>query len=175
MHPKKLQVKFFTKSTDVNLEKLIPVFHEWIREKKIDDELLIDVADYSHVPQGPGIALIGHQSDYYLDMADDKPGLLYSRKRLGPDSLEAGVEDAISRALNACTLLESESELGLEFDTRTFELVAMDRLAAANTDETFSKITPALEAATTKLFGKAATAERMGESNGPFSIRVTNA
>ena len=149
-----------------------PVFHAWIAEKKIDDELLIDVADYSHVPQGPGIALIGHQSDYYLDMADGKPGLLYSRKRLGPDSLDEGVRDAIARALNACKLLEAETELGLQFDTSAFELTAMDRLTAPNNDATHDVLSPAVKAATEKLLGYQPKTERIGEPRNPFTLRV---
>jgi len=43
-----------------NLEPLIPVFHSWI-ENQNGDELLIDVADYTHVPAGPGVVLIGHE------------------------------------------------------------------------------------------------------------------
>ncbi|MBW2212567.1 MAG: hypothetical protein JRG67_16300 [Deltaproteobacteria bacterium] len=106
MQATKFQVKLYTRAGDIELEKLIPVFHEWIRTKKISDELLIDVADYAHVPQGPGVVLIGHQSDYYLDVADNRPGLLYSRKRGFEGDFQAGIDDAFRRALNACQLLE---------------------------------------------------------------------
>jgi hypothetical protein len=37
----------------IDLEAVIPVFHRWIQEQ-IFDELLLDVANYSHVPDGPG-------------------------------------------------------------------------------------------------------------------------
>ena len=46
-----------------SLEPLIPVFHGWIENQVAKDELLIDVADYSHVPAGPGIVLIGHEAN----------------------------------------------------------------------------------------------------------------
>ncbi|MBW1832016.1 MAG: hypothetical protein JRJ10_10020, partial [Deltaproteobacteria bacterium] len=72
MQATKFQVKLYARAGEIELGKLIPVFHEWIRAKKITDELLIDVADYAHVPQGPGVVLIGHQSDYYLDVADNR-------------------------------------------------------------------------------------------------------
>ena len=38
---------------EVNLELLIPVFHSWI-QNRVCEELLLDVADYRHVPDGPG-------------------------------------------------------------------------------------------------------------------------
>ena len=99
MEPTKFQVKVYTKAGDIELEKLVPVFHEWIRAKKIPNELLIDVADYAHVPQGPGVVLIGHQSDYYLDVADDRPGLLYSRKRGFDGDFQAGIDDGLAHCL----------------------------------------------------------------------------
>ena len=45
----------------------IPLFHGWIQEKIIPDHLLIDVADYSHIPDGPGIMLIAHEGHFSLD------------------------------------------------------------------------------------------------------------
>ena len=45
MQATKFQVKVYAKTGQIDLEKLVPVFHEWIRSKKISAELLIDVAD----------------------------------------------------------------------------------------------------------------------------------
>ena len=41
----------------VSAKAIIPVFHKWIREQSID-ELLIDVADYTHLPSGPNALLV---------------------------------------------------------------------------------------------------------------------
>jgi hypothetical protein len=172
MEPTKFQVKVYAKDKDVDLEKLIPVFHEWIREKKISDELLIDVADYAHVPQGPGVVLIGHQSDYYLDMADDRPGLLYSRKRGYDGDFQGGIEDAFKRALAACKMLEEESGLGLEFATDEVLFRVQDRLSAPNSDTTFDAYKPALEKTTSALFGGSASLERVGTPRAPFAVRI---
>ena len=172
MEPTKFQVKVYAKGNDVELEKLIPVFHEWIREKKISDELLIDVADYAHVPQGPGVVLIGHQSDYYLDMADDRPGLLYSRKRGYDGDFQGGIDDAFKRVLEACKLLEEEADLGLEFATDEVLFRVQDRLSAPNSDATYEAYKPALERATDALFGGSASIERVGSPRGPFAVRI---
>jgi hypothetical protein len=172
MEPTKFQVKVYAKDKDVELEKLIPVFHEWIREKKIADELLIDVADYAHVPQGPGVVLIGHQSDYYLDMADDRPGLLYSRKRGYEGDFQGGIDDAFKRALEACKMLEEEAGLDLEFETGEVLFRVQDRLGAPNSDSTYEAYKPALEQAAGTLFGEATSLERVGGTREPFAVRI---
>ena len=43
---------------EADLEPLIPIFHGWIQDQ-VSEELLLDVADYRHVPAGPGVMLIG--------------------------------------------------------------------------------------------------------------------
>jgi len=173
MQTTKFQVKLYARAGEIELEKLIPVFHEWIRAKKISDELLIDVADYAHVPQGPGVVLIGHQSDYYLDVADNRPGLLYSRKRGFEGDFQAGINDAFHRALNACRLLEEESSLGLEFATDEVLFRVQDRLAAPNGDATYDAYKPALEQASTAFFGRAPSLERVGNEREPFAVRIS--
>ena len=173
MQATKFQVKLYTRAGEIELEKLIPVFHEWIREKKISDELLIDVADYAHVPQGPGIVLIGHQSDYYLDVADNRPGLLYSRKRGFEGDFQAGVDDAFRRALLACKLLEEESSLGLQFATDEVLFRVQDRLAAPNADATYDAYKPALAQAATAFFKSTPSFERVGDESTPFAVRIS--
>lgn len=162
MEPTKFQVKVYTKPGEIELEKLVPVFHQWIAAKKIPDELLIDVADYAHVPQGPGIVLIGHQSDYYLDVADDRPGLLYSRKRGFRGDFQAGINDAFRRALLACKMLEEEGDLDVEFETSELLFRVQDRLNAPNSDSTYEAYEPALREATRMFFGDSASFERVG-------------
>ena len=43
-------------------------------------ELLLDVADYRHVPAGPGVMLIGNEGDYSVDNTGDRLGIRYNRK-----------------------------------------------------------------------------------------------
>jgi len=74
----RISVKYFvTDPTVVNLDEIVPVFHRWIQNQSVEG-FLIDVADYKHVCQGPGVVLIGHEADYALDMTGGRPGLLYS-------------------------------------------------------------------------------------------------
>ena len=173
MQATKFQVKLYARAGHIELEKLVPVFHEWIRAKKIPDELLIDVADYTHVPQGPGVVLIGHQSDYYLDVADDRPGLLYSRKRGFEGDLSAGIDDAFGRALRACRLLEEDERLDFEFGTDEVLFRVLDRLAAPNEDATYATYEPVLKQVAKAFFGSAPTMRRLGSPREPFAVRIS--
>ena len=70
-----LNVKIFTSRNAFDLAEAIPVFQRWIQDS-VCEELLIDVADYRHVPGGPGVLLAAHEAHYSLDTG----GLLYNRK-----------------------------------------------------------------------------------------------
>ncbi|MGB8330358.1 MAG: hypothetical protein WCE62_09545 [Polyangiales bacterium] len=172
MQATKFQVKLYTRAGQIQLSKLVPVFHEWIRVKKVPDELLIDVADYAHVPQGPGVVLIGHQSDYYLDVADDRPGLLYSRKRGFEGDWKGGIDDAFRRALRACRLLEEDSRLDFEFATDELLFRVQDRLAAPNEEATYAAYRPALEKVASAFFGTTPTMQRLGSPREPFTVQI---
>ena len=64
MIPLRTQVKFFLSNADaVDLAAFAPVFQRWIQQKSLEGQL-VDVADYRHVFEGPGVVLIGHDSDY---------------------------------------------------------------------------------------------------------------
>ena len=64
----------------VSAKAIVPVFHKWIREQSIDD-LLIDVADYTHLPSGPNALLVGHEANLAIEASADCVGLCYIRKR----------------------------------------------------------------------------------------------
>ncbi|HEX2465456.1 MAG TPA: hypothetical protein VHR17_12610 [Thermoanaerobaculia bacterium] len=121
----------------VPLERAIPVFHRWIQERSLD-ELMVDVADYTHVPDGPGVVLVCHDAIYSLDSGGGALGLLYSRRRethasLGPiASLDDRLASVFRRALVACDRLERERDLaGLSFPADRFELAINDRRVIA--------------------------------------------
>jgi len=55
MDAHKLQLKLFAEpQAGLALEAFIPVFHRWIKERVLTDDTLVDVANYAHVPEGPG-------------------------------------------------------------------------------------------------------------------------
>src|ERR1700688_1363735 len=95
-----VNVKLFLKSPGgFDLEALVPVFHGWIRDR-VCEELLLDVADYRHVPAGPGVVLIGLQADYAVDNTDDRLGVRYNRKA----ALDGSNQDRLQQAARATLL-----------------------------------------------------------------------
>ncbi len=159
MQSEKLQVKFFAKpNAAFRAEAVLPVFHRFIREHAFD-ELMIDVADYKHVSQGPGIVLIGDANDYYLDEGEARPGLLFSRKRHGSGP-EGRLREAFQRALRACVLLEGAPELGgkLRFATDEVLVRVPDRLRAPNNEPSFLELSREVSALVDGLYGTGAYA-----------------
>ena len=63
------------------------MFHDWIQNQRLD-ELLIDVVDYRHVHDGPGVILIAHDAHYAFDTSEGRLGLLYSRRPRDPSHPE---------------------------------------------------------------------------------------
>jgi hypothetical protein len=177
MDPHKLQLKIFVSpesARGLELDAFIPIFHRWIKEHVLP-ELLVDVASYAHVPQGPGVVLIGHGSDYFMDQGGARLGLLHNRKRAGlapPDRLT----DLARRTLHAASLLEQDPSLGgkLRFATNELLFRINDRLAS-NTDATFASIRPELEALGKRVFPGPFELARTGTARDLFSVRMISA
>jgi hypothetical protein len=149
-----INVKLFAKDQGVDLEPLIPIFHSWIQEK-IFEERLLDIADYRHVHQGPGVILIGFEGDYSVDEADGRLGVRYNRKVEFPGSDLDRLRQAARAALNACQRLEADPGLSgkLRFDGRNVEVFVNDRLLAPNSEATRAHIEPQLREFFDGLFG----------------------
>jgi hypothetical protein len=160
-----VNVKIFATQSDINLVDAIPVFHKWIQENAMP-ELLIDVADYKHVPDGPGIMLIGHEADYSLDQTGGRLGVLYNRKSKVDGDSQAVLKQAYGAALSAVKKLEEEPVFAgkLKFNTNDFEVILNDRLLFPNTTETWNAVLPELEAFAAGLSGAGTVSvERRGE------------
>jgi len=148
-----VNVKLLVKDPEnVDLQAAVPVFHKWIQEQ-IFDELLLDVADYSHVPDGPGVVLIGHEADYAIDNTDGRLGVRYNRKATLSGSNCDRLVQASRSALRAFERLAQD--LKLTFNGREIEVAINDRLLAPNTPETRSAAEPELREFLDRLFGAA--------------------
>src|SRR4051812_30787055 len=178
MNPYKLQLKIFTDgATGVSPEAFIAALHNWIKERALP-ELMIDVANYAHVPKGPGVVLIGDACDYFIDETDGRLGLLHNRKRHAPPPAER-LADAFRRTLHAASLLEADAtlaSLGAKVRFRTNELLFRinDRLNAPNTDATFVAVKPELEALCTKLYAGPVDLTRAGDAKGLFAVKIVS-
>lgn len=150
----KIGVKCFAEERDeLELLDFIPVFHRWIQTGALDD-LLIDVADYSHMHHGPGILLVAHEGNYGYDETGGRNGLIYySKRELEGDSGERFAK-VTRKALRACRLLEQEPELQGRVAFRGDELLVFsnDRLIAPNTEEAYARFEPALRAFLDRLY-----------------------
>jgi hypothetical protein len=136
-----------------DLEPVIRVFHRWIQERACE-ELLLDVADYRHVPAGPGVVLIGHEANYSVDNTDNRLGIRYSRKAVLNGTIQDRLEQAVRGALVACQRLEEEPELNgsLRFGGHEVEMFVNDRLLAPNTEDTRQALEPHIRALGQRLF-----------------------
>ena len=150
----------------VDLAPAIPVFHRWIQEQALPG-LLIDVADYRHVPEGPGVVLVAHEAIYGLDQGGGRLGLLYNRRT----RLDAAPADALPQAfraaLEACRKLEQEPEFAgtLSFAGGACEVVVNDRALAPNDAATGARLRAALEPLLDRLWGAGSyTVTPLGEA-----------
>ncbi|WP_428938495.1 hypothetical protein [Fontivita pretiosa] len=140
MESSKLSFKLFAQEFAGPIEQFVPVFHSWIQTHAIADHLLIDVADYAHVHNGPGIVLVAHEANYSFDLRDGRPGLTYQRKRPLPGSLADRIRAAFDATLAAARLLSEH----VRFRADEIEFRVCDRLHAPNTAETFELLKPQL-------------------------------
>lgn len=149
-----VNVKLFVgNAAQIDLEPLIPIFHEWIQEQ-VFEEMLLDVADYRHVPGGPGVMLIGLQADYSVDNTDDRLGVRYNRKAGLDGSNLDRLQQAARAALTACLRLEQEPRLAekLRFNGTELEVFINDRLLAPNRETTREAADSDFQAFAKKLF-----------------------
>lgn len=162
MVPKRISVKLFSSDpeAEVDLHKYIRVFHEFIREKKVEG-LLIDVADYSHVPEGPGVVLIGHDVDYSIDLNGGRAGLLALAKRIEGANLADLLDDVVRKCLLAVKAVQEDGSTGMSFSTARLRVQLVDRLAAPNSDEGYAAVQSEFEALAVRVFGDGATVERV--------------
>lgn len=158
----KLGVKLFLCPTDgLDFGDFIAIFNQWIQDQPIPEHLLIDVHDYRHVHNGPGVLLVGHQGNFSLDFGEGRPGLVYYRKQPMKGAAKSCLRTCLQILLQACRLLLQTEPFGksLEFETNEILIFSNDRLQAPNRKDT------------RVLFEQAASEllHEMAEGNGFFS------
>jgi hypothetical protein len=155
MTPRRISAKLFAQpdaAAGVDLRPVIGLFHRCIQEEALEG-LLLDVADYAHVPAGPGVILIGHDVDYAIDLTDRRAGLLTTRKRHPNLPLGELLRDTLRRALLAVQRVEADASAGLRFATGEIELRFIDQFAAPNTQEAYESVCKEIEPLAVRLFG----------------------
>ena len=150
--PKRLGVKFSLKhATSLQPAATVPIFQRWIQDATVPG-MLIDVIDYKHVPDGPGIILIADEGDYAYDLSDGETGLNYIRKRGLGEDLSAALNLAFRHAIIAARQLESEVD-DINFDISRAKISFIDRQHYRNTPERYAAIEDDLRASLVDIFG----------------------
>jgi hypothetical protein len=123
VQPQRLALKLFATRpiARADLHPFIGVFHRFIQQAAVPG-LLIDVADYAHVPDGPGVILIGHEVDYGIDLAGGRTGLLTTRKRGGDAGLPELFRDTLGKALAAARAIEADDAVSIRFAPDALEI-----------------------------------------------------
>lgn len=172
-------VKFFARPpAEIDDAKFIDIFHEWIRRQSLPG-ILIDVVDYLHLRNGPGIMLISHEANLSMDRTENRLGLMYQRKASQPGTLAQRILAAIEVTLIACRLLEQEPLLNgnLNFGGDRFVFIANDRLLAPNCASTFEALRSEFEAVARALWPQDSLQiqHRSEDARDRFAVEFSNA
>jgi hypothetical protein len=176
MDPLRLNLKLFvTDAPSLRPAELAPIFHGWIQRRELAPDLLIDVADYSHVADGPGVVLIAHEGHYAFDALQGQLGFSYSLRRA---KVAAGFEPALRyglrQLLTGVNLLLHEPSLQgrLQFDMQRLKLQINDRLRAPNRAETWAELRPEAQPALGAIFDTGVRVEADPPGLGLFTLQV---
>lgn len=141
----------------------VPIFHEWFREDSLG-LVMIDVADYAHAPDSPGIMLVTYETSFALDRSDGRFGLLAQRRTRFPGDSEAAIAETLRQALMVADKLEQDPRLAgkLRFDRSQVRIESNDRLRAPNTDTAFDEFSVVVrEAVSDVLTGQELSVSRV--------------
>jgi len=138
----------------LNLDPFLVIFSRW-RTDANHPAQWVDLADYAHMPRGPGIILIGHRCNFSFDLGTAAPGIQYLSKQ----GLEGSSEDRLRTVLRDCFALtrsllgESEFPSSVHLLTGALELAFNDRLETPHTAETDRALQPAVTKVLDRLYG----------------------
>jgi hypothetical protein len=134
------------------LASVVPVFHKWIQNQSLPGHLLIDVADYMHVEDGPGVVLVSHEANIGLERQAGEFGLTYLRKRPFGTTFSDRVITTARSAWAAAAMLQSDVP-GVRFAADRLQVRLLDKLSAPNDAATARQVLPELERVFGGLFG----------------------
>lgn len=151
----RIQIKLFSDApAGLGLEPFIEIFGRWRMEKDHPADW-VDLADYAHIPRGPGIVLVGQRCNFAFDLSNPGPGILYAAKKgLGGSPAEK-ITAAMQGGLEMSQRLLAEPEFpqGIRLRTDRIEIRFNDRLETPNTPATDAELRPAIQQALDRLYG----------------------
>ncbi len=134
--------------SDPDLDPFLVIFDRW-RQQSDHPSDWVDLADYAHMPTGPGILIAGKRDTFSVNLNPPGPGLLTSVRTGLEGTLADRFREAFRRAreLNAAVLSEPEFPAVLRIREGAWEVFVNDRLRYPNSAESDSAIRPALASA----------------------------
>jgi len=150
----KISVKILTDAPPtLNLDPFIAIFGRWRAEADHPAQWR-DLADYAHMPRGPGIVLVGRNANFSFDLGSAAPGMLYTSKRNLDGTPEARLRSVLRTCFEMSHRLAAEPEFPRQVRllTGSLELQLNDRLETPNTQLTDRLLRPAIESVAHDLF-----------------------
>lgn len=141
----KLAIKIFSDAaTSGDLQNFVASFNEIIVNSEIP-EALIDVADYTHMFNGPGVLLAGHQANWSYDCQFGDHGLLYVEKFPEESDLQKRLSSTLEKMNKVIAILEAkERHSGLKFNKEQIQISINDRsLSKEDSDSLLKEISSA--------------------------------
>jgi hypothetical protein len=180
MDTHKINIKLFAESDTFKPTEFVPIFHRWIQTQSLDGHLLIDVADYAHVPAGPGTLVVASEANIHMDRGENRLGLLYVRKQPiagATGTFREQLRGVLLEAIKAAVKMEDEPDLAgrLRFKPGEISIRLNDRLNSPNTVETFNAVKADVTAVLDELFGPGSTTIEHANASSPlqlFTIRA---
>jgi hypothetical protein len=147
-------------------------FAPWIPDSP---EVFVDVADYSHVEDGPVVFLSGHAVCYSLDATGRRHGLLYERRQPAEGANAEKLLESLTALLKHASLLETDPEFPVKpkFLVHDLKFIINNRAIAPNNDETLAAVKPELEALLNKVYGAGGfTLTREADKRQRFMVHI---
>ncbi len=143
-------------------ELFVPIFHEWIRDGVLP-LVMLDVADYAHAPDSPGIVLVCHEVSFSMDRSDGRFGLLAQRRTPVDGSPADAVAQTLGQTLQVAKRLQADPRVSrvLKLDTSTVRVEANDRLRLPNSDSGYEAFAPVVGEGVKMAVGAEATLSRV--------------
>ena len=137
----------------LSLDPFLEIFARWRKESHPAE--WVDLADYAHLPRGPGVVLVGQRCNFSFDLADPGPGILYAAKK----GLSGSHAERLGAAFQWCyefskrLIAEPEFPKDVRLRTDALELRFNDRLETPNNAPTDAELRPAVEQLLNVVFG----------------------
>ncbi len=155
MDIQKITFKLFTDApAAISLDPFLAIFARW-RQDESSPADWIDLADYAHVANGPGVALMGRQGNLSLDLAEPGPGIMWNNKKDLGGAIEDRIGETLRRGITLAHRLSTEPEYPASFSPRVgfWELSFNDRLELPNDAATDRLVRHGVEAVLDSLLG----------------------